>query len=691
MLRIARRWYYSVSNLKIRQPKKREIIMLVLSIFAVWNLSKNGPGTLDMSSFQPISSTSFSNINGQEESSSSLSSTSHHFYNSNYRYNDVLYFDTAALENIRATFEGGRSYIEWSPRSIPDVIPTDDLHGQFQVTPLLATVDRRPIIVRKQLQDDAKKKKHLVAGGDLMGCALTSTTFVSNLDSQHLKHYKEYMPTCDVCFQFSNREDMEKFVPGVGYEPLKPLQKSLATKCFGGKASVSARFADWQQKDQRFKDFGYPWIVDCILPNGIEELTCREISRMQNEIQNRDDLQNIFFRTRFYVDGWFGIWSKQFVVHSSWPWKAVMSHDDDRRKIAKQISMSWDDAKSWFVPKSAQELKLAHVEGPGYDKTEYKGSLSLKSVSINKESRGGIHPRLISNLFHLIRNAPGSTHMIAVVDGQARRSYERMIELLETKVSVLYPKYGDFMFKNTRQMKQLDLIPIGRMGGSKGLRSNSDKSLIDLLRSPSNSDMSLIDLLRLRQIKIHMVPVTTPSLSFERNVCGGQYPFAPYLAARFAADYHAMMFIDGDTAIVESSRTLQDTLYDRFFSKNSSKCAGHRLRLIEQYVKPQDENIDRVLQCSHDLISNRNKWNFAMKNCHLKEGHIVARTDSIFAFSVHHPDTLKDYLPKGVEDCITPGNNESDRYFLKDDEFVQLHLRDRERKVECTCFDNQPR
>lgn len=684
-LRFTRRWYYLfVSNFKTWLPKKRNILIFTLTIVALWNLSKNSPTSLvQISSSHTASSTSTSNIfhlplaSLDGKKSSLASTTHHHYYNNNDRYNQVLYFDTVALQNIQATYEGAHSHIEWSPRSIPDVIPTDDLQGQFQAVPLLATVDRRPIVVRKQLHDDAKRNKHLVAGGDLMGCALTATTFVSNLDSQHLKHYKEYTPTCDVCFQFSNREDMEKFVPGVGYEPLKPHQKSIATKCFGGKASLSARFADWQQKDERFTDFGYPWTVDCILPNGIEELTCREITRMQHEIEDRDDLQNIFFRTRFYLDGWFGIWSKQFMVHSRWPWKAVMSHDDDRRKIAKNISMRWNDATSDFVPANAKELKLAHVEGPGYDKTEYKGGLSLKSVSINKESRGGVHSRLISNLFHLIRNAPGSTHMIAVVDGQAKRSYDRMIELLETKVSVLYPSYGDVMFSDIDEMKQLDLIPIGRMNASKGLRWHSD--------------MSLIDLLRLREIKIHMVPITTPSISFERSVCGGQYPFAPYLAARFAADYHVVMFIDGDTAIVENSKTLQSILYDRFFSKNSSKCAGHRLRLIEQYVKPQDDNVDRLLQCTHDITSNPSKWRFAMKNCHLKEGHIVARTDSIYAFSVHHPDTLKYYLPKGVDDCITPGNEESDRYFLKDDEFVQLHLRDRERKVECTCFDNQPR
>ena len=187
-----------------------------------------------------------------------------------------------------------------------------------------------------------------------------------------------------------------------------------------------------------------------------------------------------------------------------------------------------------------------------------------------------------------------------------------------------------------------------------------------------------------------MIPIITPSLVFEKSVCGGQYTFAPYLAARYAADYQVIMFIDGDTAMVEGNnkRTLNEMLYDRFFSKDSSKCAGHRMRLIEQYVKPENNNLEKVLQCTQDLALDKNKWKYAMENCHLKEGHIVARSDSIYAFNVHHPDTLKQYLPEGVEDCITPNNAITPRYFLSEDEFVQLHLRDRERKAECACFVN---
>ena len=58
--------------------------------------------------------------------------------------------------------------------------------------------------------------------------------------------------------------------------------------------------------------------------------------------------------------------SPRFLVHSTWPWRSLMSHDDDRSKIAESLSKSWNDSESAFVPKNAQELKLAHVNGPLY-------------------------------------------------------------------------------------------------------------------------------------------------------------------------------------------------------------------------------------------------------------------------------------------------------------------------------------
>ena len=496
--------------------------------------------------------------------------------------NDVVTFDHEVMANIKATYNGAHSYLEWAPSSLHDGKYLGELQ-QFQAIPLSATVDRRPIVVRKQLVDD---ESNISDGGKLLGCAISSTTFLSNIQSQYLKYYKQqkryqdYAPTCDVCFQFSNREDMTNFVPGEGYEPLEAGQTSTATKCFQGEAQYKARFAEWQQTDERFEGFGYPWTVDCVLKNGIKELTCREISKLEQEIEERDDVQRIYYKSNIAMEGWFGEENNEehqkFHVHSSWPWSALMSHDDDRWKIARTLSQSFDDANSPFVPQSAKDMKLMHVEGPGYDQTTFEDSLSLKSMTSDSESRGGLHFRLVSNLFHLIRNAPGSTHMIAVVDGQARQSYMNLLKLLNTKLSDLYPIYGRvFQEQPIVGLQSMNLIPISKMTDS---RNN--------LRY--DNDLTLMELMRHRQVKIHMVPIVTPSLAFEKTVCGVQYQFATYLAARYAADYHVIMFIDGDTAMMEQSQTLQSVLYDRFFSENSSKCAGHRLRLIEQYVKPEE-------------------------------------------------------------------------------------------------------
>jgi len=202
-----------------------------------------------------------------------------------------------------------------------------------------------------------------------------------------------------------------------------------------------------------------------------------------------------------------------------------------------------------------------------------------------------------------------------------------------------------------------------------------------------NSHLKLRHLLHIRGIRLHILPLTTPSIAFEKNVCGVQYAFTSYLAARFAADYQAIMYIDGDSAVIEhNNRLLKEILYKRFFSPKSNKCVGHRFRLLEQFVKPEDESNDRVLECSRQLSTNQTKWNYVNRHCNLKKGHIAVRADSIFEFNVHHPDTLREYLLQGVQDCIMPGNEETKEYFFGHEEVVQIHLRNRKRKAVCTCF-----
>ena len=590
---------------------------------------------------------------------------------------DVLIFDQAAFQNVQATYLGAKSTTEWHHSVHGELSQADNLK-EFQVEPMHATVDRRPLTANQQMILDTSNSHN---DGQVLGCATSATTFVSRAEEISKSRWKEFPVECNVCIQFSSRIDMNNFLPGIGYQPFDAKNAPTATKCFEGTASLNAKFLNWQVEDERFRDFGYPWTVNCALDNGIQELTCEELSKLNDKANTRmDSVQKVYLKTTFTLHGYFtGQWSKPFNVISEWPWTAVQSHDDDRSSFATKFPKSWDDASSPLIPSSAQELKLVHVEGPLYRKGRHEQSLALESMVQNPNSNGGAHPRLLSNLFHFIRNAPDSVHMMAVVDGQAHRTLSHVQSILNTRISELFPNYGLALLNNIELLKKKEYI---------ALESVPDSSLEEkeATLEDSSQELTLKDVLRLRGIQIQIVPLATPSITFERNVCGGQYAFTSYLAARFAPDYHVMMYIDSDTAMMEQSATLQEILYKRFYSKDSSKCAGHRFRLIEQYVKPEDDTTDRVLQCTKELTSDAKKWEYAMNNCHLKEGHIVARTDSIWEFNVHHPDTNELYVPKGINDCVTAGNIENDRYFLKSDEIVQLHLRDRLRKDECTCF-----
>lgn len=569
---------------------------------------------------------------------------------------EIVYFDKDVMRNVMATYQGAASWVEWPNASVAGNI------SRFESEPLMATVDRRPTTVRRQMALD---KHGLHDDGRLLGCAILSNTFVSDLRDISLEQTDEQLietkaiaATCDVCFQFSSQKDMDHFVPTHGYMP-----SSSSTKCFGGVATVTGRFANWQKKDERFPDYGYPWTVDCALSNGIRELTCTKISNIQDELEERDDIQKIYFRSKISFRNQ---QATSFHVHSRWPWAALQSHDDDRSHIAARLPRHFRDTSSSFVPDSARHLKLAHVEGPGYTMT---GGLSLESTTKMPPSLGGIHSHFLVNILHLLRNAPGSTHIIGVVDGQAHQSYQQLLNLLHTKINALYPRYGRLVFSDAQKLSDGKLLP--------KQRPETNASAI------WNDDLTLMEVLRLRKMKIHVVPLTTPALALEKSVCGAQYAFAPYIAARFAADYHVILYADSDAVVIESSETLQDIFYERFFANGRTQiCAGHRFRIMENFVKPEDENTDRLLQCVEENLLDKRRLSSIVENCQdLKPGHIVGRTDSISSFDVHHV-RAGTHLPRGVEDC---SDNDS-KLLLDVKEVFELHLRGRQRKGVCTCF-----
>merc|ERR1712115_9998 len=106
----------------------------------------------------------------------------------------------------------------------------------------------------------------------------------------------------------------------------------------------------------------------------------------------------------------------------------------------------------------------------------------------------------------------------------------------------------------------------------------------DIKKEPVHgNDMTFMELLHIRGIKILLVPVVTPAYAFSHSVCADQYSFTPYLAARYASDYNVMIYADGDAVIIETNGTLQEILYRRFFSNESTKCVGHRFSLVEHH------------------------------------------------------------------------------------------------------------
>jgi len=118
---------------------------------------------------------------------------------------DIIFLDTAVHKNVEATLKGATSRTEWDVSMLGTVTLQDNLH-KFQVVPLMATVDRRPMTARVQIIRD---KKQLYMDGSLLGCAFSATTFVSNLRDLSVSGFKSGYPHpthCDICFQFPHEK-----------------------------------------------------------------------------------------------------------------------------------------------------------------------------------------------------------------------------------------------------------------------------------------------------------------------------------------------------------------------------------------------------------------------------------------------------------------------------------------------------
>lgn len=79
------------------------------------------------------------------------------------------------MRNVQVTLASARSSVEWHPTVLGSLRKRENLR-KFQVKPLMATIDRRPLTVKRQMRDDIR---HLHNQGRLLGCAFSTSTFVS--------------------------------------------------------------------------------------------------------------------------------------------------------------------------------------------------------------------------------------------------------------------------------------------------------------------------------------------------------------------------------------------------------------------------------------------------------------------------------------------------------------------------------
>ena len=279
----------------------------------------------------------------------------------------VVMLDQFSLSNSRVTIAAATSVVSSSSKV--------DIKAQ----PLFSTIDRRPITVRRQMAHDTDHED-----GQLLGCAFHTNTMVSHINFIDLPNsFKEKDASCSVCLQFSTHTRAHEF------SSLSVIEKdSPTTACIAGRVRLHSKFTHFQKKTLRRRPLkhGYPWTVDCELPNGQKQLTCRELSRLSDK--SADTIERIYAQTKFRMAA---AKYDNFTVVSTWPWSALQTHDDNRRWIAQNNPANATDISSVFVPANGKELQLAFTEGPSYSQENIKGG----HVELNNEahSTAGMNPR----------------------------------------------------------------------------------------------------------------------------------------------------------------------------------------------------------------------------------------------------------------------------------------------------------
>ena len=572
----------------------------------------------------------------------------------------IVYIDEHVLKNVRSYWQGAHACVNCS-RDF-------DYHGlynqqpaRFAAKPLMATVDRRPSTLRRQLVNALANETNI-------GCAVSTNTMVTGVGFIDVSSFKalEKQAKCRLCFEFSSATYATSFLLEMNSrEVVHP-----STICIPGAADLYQRFAKWQQ-GSRNADTAYPWTVDCTFPGGgfgsQSTLSCHRVSEMRDS--NSDVIQRIYVMTNFTLKELTR--PSLFHVVSVWPWDALRSHGDERSYFNQHGTLIG-------MPTAATELNLAYIQGPNYQLDTPLSSKIRQSLDsgTNKKvgSIGGGHTRLVIQILQLSLSAKGTTMLLAVPDSQAQATLAYVLDLVEMPLDDVIPTFSNAL---THAYFQL----LKKCGKCPTVREALNGSVEPSPRTQWR--ISLSDLMRLQQIQLCIVPLPTPAIAFDRLLISGQYAFSSYIVARYSADYHAMMYFDGDAAPILSpntNSTLLDLIYRTLYRKN---CDGVQFSLVELSIPNRDSSPDRILQCIRQFYRSSDKdWRSTVSSCKLSYGNILGRTDVLRALSVHYVDTYEENLNSDVVGC-------AGKDFMNDDmlldESVELHLTAKQRPPTCTC------
>jgi len=551
---------------------------------------------------------------------------------------DVLYLDKGALRNVEATYSNARSWIE--------PFGNDNSTSPFTTIPIMATVDSS--LTQRRIQ----KRNH--PNATTYGCVFMASTYVSNFNKVDYKSTNQ--ASCSICVDIPDGQEKDDSI-------------FFRSKCILGQASVMKLENAMRWQVTAFPENGYPWTVMCHLPNDVPELTCQKLSELQER-------KKVTAKTTLSLATW-NPNRRTVPVHSEWQWTAL--EEGGNIKPALDIG-----PMETAVPANAKEVRLAMVEGPHYDRKQ----LGLETGNFTALGAARTDAVALAKLYHLIRNSPGLTYIIGTVEvGDYNVLYESYRVLLEKPLRQLYPpKFFDHLMRILATDKE-------EHKGSTVEAAVQTSCTNSRVRKAGSipEDITLMEALRIRRIQLRIVPIAVPPLVVDKTVCAAQYAFAPYIASRLAPEFHLVIYMDDDAVLVERSGdmyatpalTLQEVIFAQFFSNdgNIPHCPSFRFPIVENYVPPDLQ--DQVLDCIEDIWWNEERKTEMLAECKdLDFGHTVGRSDSVISYSVHRGDASP-LLPPGVSagwQCLA-----TDCSKLWKGVLMELHLRNRLRKPECTC------